>query len=305
VLGLVGGEIFARFGLGLGDPPLYVPDPQIEYLVKPGTYHRFGHDIHVNPWSMRSPDFPQHKADSNELRVLVVGDSLVFGGALWADSQVATSVLAARLRARTGRPAVVGNISAGSWGPPNELAYLERFGTFDADAIIVVWNSDDASDVPTFEPLGGDHPAAKPFSALGELFSRYIIPRYLTPRPPPAAPATQRQFDESLSAARALIRLAKSRNIPIGVVLHKTVPEIRGEPERGYEMLRAVAESAGAPVYESSSVLAGPLKEGRGVFSDDMHPNAAGQALLAGLYDRIVGDLLSPPVNRGADPEPR
>ncbi len=27
------------------------------------------------------------------------------------------------------------NISAGSWGPPNQLEYLKRFGTFDADVL--------------------------------------------------------------------------------------------------------------------------------------------------------------------------
>src|SRR5437762_1643345 len=48
---LVTGEIVARYGLGLGDPPLSVADPQIEYLFKPNqTCRRFGHRIHYNAY---------------------------------------------------------------------------------------------------------------------------------------------------------------------------------------------------------------------------------------------------------------
>src|SRR3954462_12635056 len=61
---LIGGEVFARFYLGLGDPPLLMSYPQIEYLFKPnGTYRRFGNHIHYNAYSMRSDDFPAHKID--------------------------------------------------------------------------------------------------------------------------------------------------------------------------------------------------------------------------------------------------
>src|SRR3982751_6129423 len=72
VVALVGGELVARFYFGLGDPPLMIADPQVEYLYKPSqTVHRFGHVIHYNQYSMRSPDFPVHKTDPNEFRVLV------------------------------------------------------------------------------------------------------------------------------------------------------------------------------------------------------------------------------------------
>src|SRR3954468_7045308 len=73
LLALVAGELFARFYLGLGDPPLSIADPQIEYLFKPDQdCRRFGRRIHYNHYSMRAEDFPEHKAQPNELRVLVV-----------------------------------------------------------------------------------------------------------------------------------------------------------------------------------------------------------------------------------------
>src|SRR5438105_9169328 len=62
------GEMVSRFVLGLGDPPLYVADNEIQYYNLPArTYHRFGNTIAINAFSMRSPDFPAHKNDPREL----------------------------------------------------------------------------------------------------------------------------------------------------------------------------------------------------------------------------------------------
>ncbi|PQV64995.1 hypothetical protein B1R32_1021 [Abditibacterium utsteinense] len=135
---LIAGEVVARTKLGLGDPPIYVADPQIEYMIKPGVYHRFGNLVSFNRYSMRADEFPQHKVDKRELRVMVIGDSIVYGGAQLDQSQIAVSLLEKDLTAKLHRPVTVGNISAGSWGPPNQLAYVKRFGLFDADAVVIV-----------------------------------------------------------------------------------------------------------------------------------------------------------------------
>lgn len=59
---LIAGELFARFGLGLGNPPLSVVHPTIEYMFKPGQdLERFGHRVLVHAYGMRSPDFPEHR----------------------------------------------------------------------------------------------------------------------------------------------------------------------------------------------------------------------------------------------------
>ncbi|HEX2973620.1 MAG TPA: hypothetical protein VHP11_14895, partial [Tepidisphaeraceae bacterium] len=150
-MGLVGllvvGEGIARFGLGLGDPPLSIADPQIEYLFKPSmSYRRFGRHISFNAYSMRSGPTTQKKTDPGEVRVLVVGDSVVYGGVQSDDSEIATTLLEPRLRDVLHRPVYVGNISAGSWGPPNMLAYARRFGWFDADVVVIVLSSDDYCD---------------------------------------------------------------------------------------------------------------------------------------------------------------
>lgn len=172
-------EGYARFGLGLGDPPLTVRDPQIDYIFAPSrTYSRFGNQITYNAFSMRADDVAPTKQDPDELRVLVMGDSVINGGALTDDVDLATRIAQARLAKELDRPVWVGNVSAGSWGPGNLLAYTHKYGWFDADMVLIVLSSHDIADVPDFEPdLGPDFPSETPLLALEEGMSRYL-PRY-------------------------------------------------------------------------------------------------------------------------------
>src|ERR1700685_355224 len=81
VVGLLSAELLCRFAIGLGDPPLYQADGQMEYLLQPSrTYYRFHHRFSVNQYGMRADNFPPKKSSPNELRVMVVGDSIIYGG---------------------------------------------------------------------------------------------------------------------------------------------------------------------------------------------------------------------------------
>lgn len=120
---LVAAEIFCRAYLGLGDPPLSVSDPELEYMfVGPRTYHRFGNVIAYNSFHQRSPELAARRTDTSELRVMVLGDSVVNGGAQTDQTELATSRIAARLSTELARPTAVMNVSAGSWGPENLLS---------------------------------------------------------------------------------------------------------------------------------------------------------------------------------------
>jgi hypothetical protein len=81
LLALVG-ELGARWILGLGDPPLTVRDPEIEYLFAPNQdVRRFGNRVVYNNVSMRSADrWSMARERPEELRVLVLGDSVINGG---------------------------------------------------------------------------------------------------------------------------------------------------------------------------------------------------------------------------------
>ena len=165
-----------RLILGLGNPPLYVSDPEIGYLLAPNQrVRRIGNRILVNQYSMRSGSVAQPPPAST-LRVFLLGDS-VANGAWWTDQDDTISALMERqLESTMTQPVEVLNASANSWGPRNELAYLHRFGTFEAQVIVLLINTDDLfATAPTSLPVGRDrnYPDRKPPLALAELWGRF------------------------------------------------------------------------------------------------------------------------------------
>jgi hypothetical protein len=305
LLMLVGGELFARFYLGLGDPPLMQADPEIEYLFKPDQdCRRFGNHIKYNHYSMRSDDFPQRKSDPNELRVLVVGDSVVNGGTLTDQSKLATTLLRDRLAADLKRPVVVGNVSAGSWGPPNELAYLKRYGLFDADVVVIVLSSHDFADVPTFEPYVGVSPAApehKPVLALWEGFVRYLLPKLQRQPPPPElppldTPATAAAIDQSLNALSAMIERARKAGAKVVVVQHFERDETLASPKPGHDQIAVRVRAAGIEPVQLGPAFEAARQRGEQPYIDTIHPTAVGHRIIA----TVVGDAVERVVKEGA-----
>ncbi len=284
-------EVYARFVLGFGDPPLWQPDPEIEYLPQPSkSYLRFGKRISYNAYSMRSREFPRKKVNPAELRVLVVGDSIINGGAHTDQQALATTLLEHRLAEALNRPVVVANISAGSWGPPNILAYLRRFGLFDADLAVIVLNSADYADAPTFEPLGTGRPQSKPLLALQEFSDKYV-PRYFRKRlrslrdAPPAAPEA---IDACLSALREMIRMAREAGASVLLAQFLKRDELKAQPEIGYHEIAGVAKELGIEPIQLGPGFTKGLRDGPDPYFNDLHPNAHGQRIIAEvLFDPI------------------
>lgn len=291
VLAILGGllvlavvaELLAR-RLGLGNPPLWQADPEIEYLPRPSQQcRRFGNRVNYNAWSMRSGDFPKEKEDPNELRVLVVGDSVVNGGAEVDQSDLATSIVQRRLRDAMRRPVVVGNIAAGSWGPPNELAYLKRFGLFDADLLVIVVNSADYNDAPTFAPLTKARPQSKPRFALQELLDKYgrrflrAWKRDLLGR----RDADPADVARCLGALAEMIRLGRERGAEVIVAQHLKRSEIQGDLEPGYHEIARTVREEGLEPLDLGPAFAGALADGADPYHGDIHPTTRGQHVLA------------------------
>jgi lysophospholipase L1-like esterase len=291
VLMLVAGELFARFYLGLGDPPLMQADATVEYLFKPDQdCRRFGNRIKYNHYSMRSEDFPQKKTDPNELRVLVVGDSVVNGGALTDHAKLATTLLRDRLAADLKRPVVVGNVSAGSWGPPNELAYLKKYGLFDADVLVIVVSSHDYADAPTFEPVIGSAaaPSRKPVLALVEGFERYLLPRLRaaeTGPPPTTSPAG---IESCLASLAEMIEMGRKAGAKVIVVHHVERRETPAKPAAGHAEILGRARASGVEPVQMGAAFEAARQRGEDPYLDDIHPNATGQRVMADVLVEAV-----------------
>ena len=147
--------------------------------------------------------------------------------------QLATTILARRLQAELHRPVTVGNVSAGSWGPGNWLAYVERYGTFDADIVVLVVNSGDVADNPTFEPLRPQtHPTRKPRLAIEEGWSRYL-PRYVpalanaAQAPPEPALPSSAEVQRGLHDMQAFLAKVRASGAVVLVLHHPDANELR------------------------------------------------------------------------------
>lgn len=302
VLGVVSVELYARFGLGLGDPPLYQPHETIEYLCKPGEYHRFGNTIRINDHHMRSEPITPQRSSDDELRVVFIGDSVLHGGALTDQAALATTMLQRRLNEKLDAPVKVANISAGSWGPPNMLAYFEAFGFFDADVVVIVLSSHDVQDAPTFEPLDPEAlPTRAPVLALEEAVGRYLVQyakwHWLGGKEAAKADSVESpdveldmaQVAVCEAALQEMVLAAERAGARVLLVQHVAYKELEEGAEPGKRRLAITGRAAGATVIDMQQPYTTGLRSGQPIFRDYIHLSDSGQKLLA---DELEGRLV-------------
>jgi len=297
VLLAAGLELIARFELGLGNPPLLNRDGTIEYLHAPnhaGTY-RFK-TYRYNQWHMRSDPLPARKANPHELRVLVIGDSIVNGLTIVDQSELVTEVAQRRLAAQTGRSVRVLNVAASSWGAQNQLAYIERFGTFDADAAVIVTSSHDAVDIAFWRPLSDTRRALdfeRPVLPLTEYVGDWLTRRArrwgIASRPASElAGAYERSYRTTSAALKQLIERLQADGLPVTVIHHATRGELFTGYEDGYDVLAAAARDAGARWVEDRALMRLTRDAKVKPYADGIHLSARGHALVAVM----IGDAV-------------
>lgn len=167
-------EIMLRATLGLGNPLLYVKDEQIGYLIAPNQItYRNRKLIKINQYSMRSDNINLTR-NSDDLRVFLIGDSIANGG-WWTDQNETISALIDQYLTKENlnfKNIEVLNASANSWAPRNQLAYLDKYGCFNSQILILLLNTDDFyAQKPSSLVVGKDplYPEKKPVLALQEL----------------------------------------------------------------------------------------------------------------------------------------
>jgi lysophospholipase L1-like esterase len=240
---------------------------------------------------------------------MLIGDSVVNGGSLTDQSDIINAVLQRRLCEDLHRAVVVGNISAGSWGPPNELAYIKKFGLFDADVVVIVLSSHDARDVMTFEPTVGNnnYPDHRPLCALSEAITVYL-PRYLHrgAAEPTSAPKTAAENDETakqicLGAVRQMVDTARRSGAKVIVAEHLTQDELKeGKVEPGHdEFLKLSHELQLSPV-QLGDAFEQAIKSGQQPYRDDIHPGVVGSRIIAEALAPAIETALASPATAPA-----
>jgi hypothetical protein len=248
-------EVVLRVKYGFCNSPLYVSDPDFEYIYAPSQdVKRFGYAIRTNRFSMRNEEV----LPTDSLVILLIGDSVVNGGSLTDQDSIASTILEKRFQKDFNKRVRVLNISAGSWGPDNVAAYLKKYGLFKAKLMCLVTSSHDAHDIMSHQsPVGIDPgwPDKQYKVALYELWDRYrwiffyYIDTVLLPQEPekPTVVAEMKadtvKMDsvkkETLNQAgirkpgadfnpgyQQLLTIAKENNLPFFIYLHPEISEV-------------------------------------------------------------------------------
>ncbi len=239
-------ETILRVKFGFCNAPLYISDPDFEYIFAPNQHlNRFGNIVRTNSLSMRSDEV----SPSDTTVVLLIGDSVINGGSLTDHDSLASTKLEKRLSLKLNTKVRVLNIASGSWGPDNVAGYLKKNGLFNADLICLVTSSHDSHDIMSgVSPVGIDPnmPAKQYKVALVELWDRYrdlvvyktgeyIFP---TPKPTVQAPLDSlerqklrnggiRKPGEGFNPGyEQLMEMAKKDSIPFFIYLHPEISEV-------------------------------------------------------------------------------
>ncbi|BAZ51012.1 hypothetical protein NIES4103_36350 [Nostoc sp. NIES-4103] len=293
-------EIGLRSLFGFGNPLIYIGDKEIGYLLAPNQRtRRFGNRIEINEYSMRSGPITKTPAPST-LRVLLLGDSIANGG-WWTDqaNTISSLMMASSVAIGNDQQFEVLNASANSWGPRNELAYLQRFGNFNAQAVVLLINTDDLfATAPTSLPVGRDrnYPDSKPPLASVEVWQRYLS----VSKPIPEMKVVQQEAGdrvgfnlEAIAKIQALTHQAKSKLL---LVMTPLLREI-GEPgPRDYEIqarqrlneftkIQQINYIDFLPIFNSTPNI-------KALYQDHIHLNLQGNQLVSKVMVRSLLEIL-------------
>lgn len=275
-------ELILRFYFGFCDNLLFKEDKACEYILKPNqNCYRFRNKLITNNYSMRSPE-----VNKNAAKILGFGDSVLNGGVLTDHDELATSILTKALSNILKKDIQMLNISSPSWGPDNCYAYLEKYGDFDAQMIILFVNSSDVYDNMTFNKVVDYHPAfpSKNYNiAVYELFDRYLMPRLKAlfnnetySHQQYEVANTDTSFNKGFQLFNAY---TKSREIPFVMYLHADLNELKqGRYNEKGEKILSFALQNNIPVIKS---LNSDLNESD--YHDKTHLNAKGQSKMASM----------------------
>lgn len=289
-------EVGLRIIMGLGNPPLYIADPQIGYLLAPNQkLHRQGSFYETNQYSMRS----QPLAVNPSKRILLLGDSVV-NGSWWTDqSKTLSSLLSQQLQDQSQDKLEILNISANSWGPRNELAYLQRFGLFEATVLVLVINTDDLfATQPVSSVVGKSptYPDKPPALALIEYYQLFIAP----PKPFPElnqlkeATTEKQRLRQNLAAIKEIKAIADQSNTQFILVLTPLLREFQegatDNEQKGRNSLKNLLTAEKINYIDILDVWA-DFPQPEFLYRDRIHPTSQGNLkIVEAIAKKFIND---------------
>ncbi len=283
-----------RLFFGLGKRPIYIADDKIGYLLAPNqNVRRLGKLTIINQYSMRTEAIEKIAANDT-VRLFFIGDSIV-NGAWWTDQKETISTLVKEeIEKKLSQTIEVLNASANSWGPRNELAYLERFGTFESQVVFLVINTDDLfATKPTSLRVGKDiyYPDKQPTLAIEEILEKVF---YRDPKIPGMDEIVGERGDRvgfNLEAIENMKAIATKNNSQFMMVLTPLKREMNPEP-RDYEKvarkrLQDWVEVNNVPYIDFLPIFA-EQKNLDDLYRDHIHLSPLGNQLVSQKISELI-----------------
>ncbi len=294
IIGLLGIlEIGLRLVVGFGNPLTYNADTEIGYLLKPNqSVTRLGNRIKINQYSMRYEPIEESR-ENTTLRIFLVGDS-VANGNWWTDQdETISAIIEKQLNEELGKDKTVEvlNASANSWGPRNEFAYLEKFGLFDSQIIVLLINTDDLfAKAPSSLVVGVDrnYPDKKPPFAIAEVISRYLLPASKVPE-------IEEEGDRvgfNLEAIKKIQEISNQNNAKFILAMTPLLREVGQPGPRDYEIkTRQRLDNftlAGNIIYLDLLPIFKSVSEPANLYRDHIHLSPEGNQVVSERISKLI-----------------
>jgi hypothetical protein len=282
-------EIAARY-MGFGEPPLAILDDKIEYYLAPSrSYSRFGHDILINRYSMRSDDVDM-LAVGPRVTFSLFGDSVVYGNRLDQADTLPAQLEKRLAYSRNYQKALVNSVAASGWGPENLVEFYRRFGPFPGNTAWILQSTHDMVDVGHLVDKSFPYRTVSPFNALHDLtLSTWhwaglnILPNRVDPI---KYEEKRRRADIAL---QALIMTLKTDYARVILVFHATRGEAIDGETQGLLHYRAVAKEQAVDFISTMDLYSRAYKSHNPPHYDDIHLNKEGARMLSELLAADVG----------------
>ena len=268
----------------------------MEYILQPNqNLLRFGNRIVVNNASMRTSQNITSDPINGITRVLIFGDSVLWGGSLIDQRNLSTEIL----QRSVSNDFEVLNVSAGSWGPGNWLEYIQEKGLFNADIVILLISSHDLTDIPYSSTAMPNitRPTASPIFASFEFVRRYLIPniwsrlsKLFPSTTSPLLSNTEKQLLKGTFILNDLIDKIRSTDTELMVVQFWNRDEIiQGKAESNNKLIADIFTSHGIVTIQSRHYFSQCTNDISELFIDFIHPfTPKGQECLASIFKAML-----------------
>ncbi len=183
-------------------------------------------------------------------------------------------------------------------GPRNELAYLEKFGNFNAQIVVLLINTDDLfATAPTILKVGNDpnYPDHKPPLAIVEVLQRYVWKQKPIPELQAIYAESGDRVGINLEAIAKIQQLSLHNESQFLLAMTPLRREISQSGSRDYEIVARQRLSDFTQAQQITYIDFLPIfqenPDPEALYKDHIHMNSQGNQLVSQLMERFLANI--------------